>query len=239
MSLSGSRAVIAGGTSGIGLAAAKAFIDGGASIVIAGRSAEKLEAALGPLGPRASGQILDAGDDAQVKQVFGAWGGFDHLVVSLAGGAALGPFRQLSDAAFKASFDTKFWSYLSVIRHAIPHLSAHGSITVVTGASAKKAGIGVSTLAAANGAMETIVPHLALELAPIRVNAVSPGVVDTPAWERIPADKRGAMFDEVSAATPLRRVGQSPEIAAAIVSLAGNGFITGVILRCDGGMGIG
>ena len=157
------------------------------------------------------------------------------MIVSLAGGAALGPFTGVGEAEFRATFDGKFWAYINVMREAAPRLMTNGSMTLVTGASAIAATPGAATLAAVNGALEGMVKTLAVELAPLRVNAVSPGLTDTAAWQRIPSDIRERMYAKAAAETPAGRVGHADDVAQAIVAVVGNQFLTGLVLPCDGG----
>jgi NAD(P)-dependent dehydrogenase (short-subunit alcohol dehydrogenase family) len=138
-------------------------------------------------------------------------------------------------AALRQAFDGKFFAHVKAIQAALPHLRRDGSITLVTAASARAAFAGTAGLAAVNGALETIVAPLAVELAPLRVNAVSPGVIDTHWWGALPAEQRRAYFDSVAAVTPARRVGPPDDVAEAIVYLAGAGFVSGTVLECTGG----
>jgi NAD(P)-dependent dehydrogenase (short-subunit alcohol dehydrogenase family) len=117
----------------------------------------------------------------------------------------------------------------------LPRLAEHASITLITAASARAAFPGTSGLAAINGALEAMIPPLAVELAPRRINAVSPGVIDTPWWGRVPEEQRKELFAGLAATTPVGRVGRPEEVAQAINSLATNGFLTGVVLDCTGG----
>ena len=120
----------------------------------------------------------------------------------------MGPIAALDEAALRQAFDGKFFAHVNAIQAALPHLRADGSVTIITAASARAAFAGTAGLAAANGALETMVAPLAVELAPLRVNAVSPGVIDTQWWNGMPADRRQAYFAAVAAVTPVRRVGQ-------------------------------
>ncbi|WP_327299685.1 SDR family oxidoreductase [Streptomyces sp. NBC_01197] len=134
-----------------------------------------------------------------------------------------------------AGFEGKFWPYLRLLQPALPRLRKDGSVTLVTAASAHAAFPGTAGLAAINGALQAMVPPLATELAPLRINAVAPGVIDTPWWDRVPAEQREALFEGLAAGTPVGRVGQAEDIARAIHMFALNGFVTGVVLDCTGG----
>ncbi len=232
--LQDSQIVVCGGSSGIGLAAARALLALGAHVLIIGRSADRLEAAHAQLG-EVTTACLDCADGDAVEVFFAPLDPVDHVVVSLAGSAALGPFAELSDAAFRETFEGKFWPYANVMRAAAPRLAEQGSLTLVTGASAIAAAPGAASLSAVNGALEGMIKTLAVELAPRRINAVAPGLTDTAAWHRVPAEIRADMYAKAAAQTPAGRVGQPEDVAQAIASCVVNPFITGVVLPCDGG----
>lgn len=228
------KAVVVGGSSGIGLAAAKELSDAGAEVWITGRSSDKVTAAAAAVGHRTIGRAVDANDPNEMRAFFAAVGAFDHLVVALGGSSAIGAFKEVDEAKMRAGFDNKFWPYLSVVRSGVGHIRGAGSITLITGAAGRRAIKGMSGLAAVNGALQAMVGPLALEFAPIRVNAVSPGVIATPYWDRLP-DARKAMFERSAARVPVGRVGQPSDIGRAVLFLATNGFTTGAIIDCDGG----
>jgi NAD(P)-dependent dehydrogenase (short-subunit alcohol dehydrogenase family) len=212
MSLAAQRVVIIGGTSGIGLAAAKLFSSRGARVAIVGRDGEKLAAALREIGPPAEGVAANASDRAALDALFAKLAPIDHLVIAASGGKGAGAFAKLDGAELERGFQAKFWTHWNAAQSALPHISAEGSITFVTAASSRLANPGTSGLAAINGAIERITPTLARELAPLRVNAVSPGVIDTPWW----ADKPAGMFEAASRARPAgagRRGGRRDRIS--------------------------
>ena len=236
MSFDGQRVVIIGASAGIGEAAARAFAVRGAAVTITGRSKERLDQAAQRIGHPVLAAEVDATSRGALDAFFATTGTVDHLVLSASPGAVgAGPFATLDEAALRQAFDGKFFAHVKALQSALPQLRRDGSVTLVTAASARAAFAGTAGLAAANGALETIVAPLAVELAPLRVNAVSPGIIDTHWWDGLPEDQRRAYFESAAASTPVRRVGQPDDVADAIVYLAGAGFVTGTVLECTGG----
>lgn len=236
MSFDGQRVVVIGASAGIGEAAATAFAARGAAVIIAGRSKERLDQAAQRIGHPVQVTELDATNYPALDGFFAGTGMIDHLVLAASPGAVgVGPIAALDEPALRQAFDGKFFAHVKAIQAALPRLRPDGSITIVTAASARAAFAGTAGIAAVNGALETIVAPLAVELAPLRVNAVSPGIIDTPWWSGMPADQRRAYFSAAAAATPVRRVGRPDDVADAIVYLAGAGFVTGTVLECTGG----
>jgi NAD(P)-dependent dehydrogenase (short-subunit alcohol dehydrogenase family) len=224
--------VIVGGTSGIGLATAKLFVARRARVTIVGRDKEKLSAALPFLGSFGAGEAFDASDRMALDVFFNRIAPIDHLILAASAGSGAGPFVKAEAGALRRGFEGKFWVHWHAAQSALPHIGEGGSITFVTAASSRKAGPGTSGLAAINGALESLARTLARELAPLRVNAVSPGVIDSPWW----ADKPAGMFEAASRSAPLARPGGVDEVAEAIAFLVGNRFVTGVVLDVDGGL---
>ena len=239
MSFDGQRVVIIGASAGIGEAAAKAFAARGATVTITGRSKERLDQAAQRIGHPVLAAEVDATSRAALDAFFATTGMIDHLVLSVSPGAVgAGPFATLDEAALRQAFDGKFFAHVKAIQAALPQLRRDGSVTLVTAATARAAFAGTAGIAAANGALETMVAPLAVELAPLRVNAVSPGVVDTHWWNALPEDQRRAYFDSVAAVSPVRRVGRPDDVADAVVYLADAGFVTGTVLECTGGFNL-
>jgi NAD(P)-dependent dehydrogenase (short-subunit alcohol dehydrogenase family) len=234
--LHGTRVLIAGGSSGVGLATARLLIECGAAVVINGRDGTKLESVQKQLGTQASICAFDAANPEDRTGALARLGKFDHLVVALSGGRGAGPFAELAPADLRSGFEAKFWTHFSLAQEALPYLSQSGSITFVSAISARAANPGTAGLAAINSALEGMVKPLAVELRPRRVNAVSPGVIDTPWWNWMQEDQKQSAFSKFAAATPAGRVGKPEDIAQAIVFLVGNTFMTGCILECDGGL---
>ena len=223
------RVVIMGGTSGIGLATAEKLTAAGAEVVVTGRDPDRLAA----VGARAARAVAVDGTDAeQVAAFFAELGEFDHLVLAFSPGAhALKPLREITAADLQTAFAGKLFGYVTAVQHA----RVTGSVTMVSAASARSAFPGTVVLAAVNGSIERLVSPLARELAPVRVNAVSPGVIDTPWWSFLPADAREAQFAGFGAELPVGRVGRADEVADAIVYLINAGFVSSTVLSVDGG----
>lgn len=239
MARTGTHVVIVGGGSGIGAATAALFAADGATVLIAGRDQAKLDATAKQIGDTASGTVagrrLDATDPAEVQSFVAELDPVDHLIVTLSSSRGAGALADLEPAELAAAFDGKFWPAYRILRAAPGMLRPDGSITLVTAASAGGALPGTAGLAAVNGALEAMVPPLAAELAPLRVNAVSSGVVDTEWWSGVPAEQKDALFAGFAAATPVGRVGRPEEVAEVIRLVATNGFMTGTVVPCTGG----
>jgi NAD(P)-dependent dehydrogenase (short-subunit alcohol dehydrogenase family) len=234
MSLNGKRVVIVGGTSGIGLSTAKAFLDESAQVIIASRSASKLSEAKKALGDNVETYELDFRNEEKVAEFFNNVGKFDHLVIT-AGDGAMGHFSELPVGNAKEAFDSKFWGQYVSARAAIPHLNNKGSITLTSGVYGIRPPKGATTLAAINSAIEGLVRGLAVDLSPLRVNVVSPGIVDTPIYAGMPEEQRQSMFNGIAQQLPVGRIATPEDIAQSYVYLAKNGFTTGSVILIDGG----
>lgn len=227
------RVVVAGGTSGIGEATAAAFAARGAQVLVTGRDAARLEASVARSG--AVGVVADAASAAGRAALLERVDRVDHLVLALSGASGGGAFAELDLRALRDAFEGKLWPQLELVQALLPRLAGEGSVVFVTAASARAALPGTVGLAAINGALESAVAPLAAELAPRRVNAVSPGVIDTPWWEALPAEARAAAHAAAVRATPVGAVGSAADVAEAIVLAATNPYMTGVVLPVDGG----
>jgi len=231
MNISGKKAVVFGGTSGIGLATAEQLAAAGAEVTVIGRNAPKS----GQLPDGVSAQQCDVRDAAALEALLESLAPFDILVSAATGGTrAIGPFLEMDMDGFKASFD-KLWGYANVVRHGARHVTDGGSITLVSGTPARKCKPGQIALSSVGGAVEAMVRALAAELAPrIRINVVSPGTIDTP---MVPAqgDERTALYTRMTAGNLIPRAGSAGEVAQAILFVIGNDFVTGTTVDVDGG----
>lgn len=230
------KVVVIGGSSGIGLEVARAALAADAEVVLAARSEEKLVAAREHLQKPVAIHAFDGAHEHSVHTFFQDIGQCDHLVIVAGGGGAVGALREIQPQALRAAFERKLWVHITVAHHAIDHIRAGGTLTFVTAITGKRARAGMSGLAAVNGALNAMVAPLALELAPTRVNAVAPGVIDTPYWERIPEQQREQYIRETAAQIPLKRLGTPQEVAQAVLFVLTNEYITGTILEIDGGV---
>jgi NAD(P)-dependent dehydrogenase (short-subunit alcohol dehydrogenase family) len=232
------KVVVLGGSSGIGLATVSQLAAAGAHVVAVGRDQDKLDKALAELNEHGSvvGEALDCTDRAALDRFFSRVGPIDHLVLTLSGGEGGGQFNELDLTALRRGFEAKFWPQLEAAQAGLPALRRDGSLTFVTAISARISNIGTAGLGAINGAIESMIGTLARELAPLRVNAVSPGVVDTAWWNRFPASVKADLFRQQAETLPVGRVGHAEDVAHALQFLMENTFMTGAVIECDGGL---
>ena len=236
--------VVIGGSSGIGLAVARRSLDDGATVAIAGRSRSRLDAARAKLAQPDMAQAgapawpsahpVDIGDPAQVTRLFERVGTLSHLVVTAAD-LPYGPVVSLSEDSMVRAVRSKILGPLFAAQQAAPRITKPGSITFTSGIAASRPAPGGALAATVNGALESMVLALALELAPIRVNAVSPGWVDTPVWDRLATpDVKNARMADLAARLPARRLGRPEDIANAVAFLIADNFVTGTVLHAEG-----
>lgn len=235
MELNTQKVLIIGGTAGMGLATARRLAQAGASVVVSGRSQANLDAALAQLGAKASGYLADFTDASSLTALLAQVGKIDHLVLAASTNAAWGPFNTISAEALRQAFEGKLIGYWQAFQAALPYLRRDGSVTMLTGAASRTAMPGTAGLAAVNGGITQMAQTLAKELAPLRVNAVSPGLVDTPAYNYLPGEAKAGMFAGTAKSLPVGRTGLPDDIAEAVVYFISNGYTTGALLDVDGG----
>ena len=230
MQFQNKKVVVVGGSSGIGYATAAMAKAEGAEVIIASRPGARLETAAKQLGVKAI--AADVTSDEAVENLFKATGQIDHVVVTAAV-LKSAHIKQLSMADARATMECKFWGAWRVARSS--DIAPDGSLTIVSGFLSVRPRPNSAIVGAANGALEALVKSLAIDLAPVRGNAVAPGIIDTPIRAAMPEDARRKMLDGIAAALPVKRVGVADDIARQITAYMANGFATGSVTFIDGG----
>lgn len=230
MQLVGKKVVVVGGSSGIGLSTAELAKREGADVIVASRNAEKLDAVAERL--NAIAIPTDVTDDKSVVNLFKSSGPVDHVVVTAAQ-LRSGPFKTVAMEDVRSTFEGKFWGAWRVARAA--EFRKGGSLTLVSGFLSVRPRPNSAIVSAANAALESLARALALELAPVRVNCVSPGIIDTPIRAAMPEEARKEMLARTAAGLPVGRVGLGDDVARLIAACMTNGFMTGSTIYLDGG----
>ena len=232
-SLHDQTVLVVGRGSGLARAVAQSARDAGASVIAAGRDTEALVAAYAGE-PRITTEQVDLTDEQSMASLAERLGTVDH-VVSTGSARARGLLPDLDRDAVRLSFDTKVIGPLMLAKHFAPRMSKTGSFLIFSGVAAAKIAIGTMAVAITNAAADTLARSLALELAPIRVNAISPGVVDTGAWDALGEQGKADYFADIIARNPVQRIGTLDDIASAVLFAMTSTFLTGQTLRIDGG----
>ncbi len=235
------RIVVIGGTSGIGFAVAQNALAESANVIIGSSNPANVESAAARLGRGAAGWAVNVKDEASVAAFFERIGAFDHLVLTAGDWGANrggGPVAQLDLTAANATFAVRFWGALAAIKHAQGRISQTGSITLTDGLIAHRPRKGTAISTAMAGAIEHLTRALAVDLAPLRVNAVCPGYILTEVWNSIPEDRRAEQLQKMTERLPLPRVGTPDEVAQAYLYLMRGHYSTGQVLIVDGGMSL-
>jgi len=237
MKLAHKTILVVGGSSGIGLAVAQAAVDQAGQVIIASSDATKVDTALRKLGPRASGLAINVKDFADLQPKFASLGTIDHLVYTAGDwGSAQGQtVAALDFEAARGIFEVRFWGALAVIKALTGKLSPSGSIILTDGSVAHRPSRGAVVASAMAGSVEHLVRALSVELAPIRVNGVCPGLTRTAVWDAMSGEARDDMFSQYTRGQPIARAALPEEIAEAYLYLLCGSYTTGQILRVDGG----
>lgn len=231
MDVAGKKAIVFGGTSGIGLAAARQLASLGATVIAVSRSPEK---AGDDLPDSMSLKSCDVRDRDALAKLLEESAPFDILVSAATGGErSFGPFLEMDMDGYEASFD-KLWGYANVVRFGTQHLSKDGTIVLVSGAPARNAKPGQVSLSSVGAAVEAMIRAIAPEIAPRRLNVVSPGSIDTP-MVALQGEERAALYEKATARNLIPRAGTADEVAQAILFLIQNDFVTGTTIDVDGG----
>jgi NAD(P)-dependent dehydrogenase (short-subunit alcohol dehydrogenase family) len=234
----GARVLIVGGSSGMGLALARRCLDDGAQVMVVGRDEGRLVAARKSLGepPELRTLAVDCTSEPQIAGLFERTGELDHIVSTAADiRGAYERLPELDMAAAQRAIASKILGPLLLAKHGARRLAPAGSITFTSGIAAYRPMARGTVVAAVNAALEGLVRALAVELAPLRVNAVSPGWVDTPIWTSVAGDRKDQVLADMADRLPVGRVGRPADIAHAMAFLMGSTFTTGTVLHVEGG----
>lgn len=230
-----SRVVVLGGTSGIGLAIAKAAAAEGASVVVGSRNPASVKSALAELPAGSASRAVDASSPDELAAFFEWVGDFDHFAYTAAGHLVPTPLSEYTASASQAFFQLRLVAALDAVRMAVPHFRPGGSITMTSGTAAFRGGTGWLLGSAVSGAIISAARALAVELAPIRVNVVAPGVVRSPLWNEVPEAEREAMYEAAGRAVNPGRVAEVDDVAKAYLQLMDQDYATGTVSVIDGG----
>jgi len=235
MTLNGKRIVLLGGSSGIGLATAQAAARDGAELVIASSRRASLDAALLTLPAGTQGHVLDLASEDQIRTFFQDLGAFDHLVYTAGENLKLGPIADTDIQAAQHFWAIRYWGAYMAVKYAGPQIRKTGSIVLTSGLAGQRPHPGWTVASSICAAMQGLTRALAVELAPVRVNIVSPGVVKTPLWDNMSAADRDAFYRQMEASLLVGHVGEPEEIAEAYLYLMRQTYGTGETLTVDGG----
>ena len=230
MDINGKKAIVFGGTSGIGLSATQMLSDKGAHVITLSRNPEKLQ----NVPKNVTTKKMNVLDRDALEQFFQEVGEYDILVNSATGGArAVGPFLSMDLDGYRASFD-KLWGYTNVVRYGTKHLKDNGNIVLVSGSPARKCRPGQIAISSVGGAVEAFARGIAPEIAPKRINIVSPGIIDTP-MSPLQGKEREDYYNNTTKNNLIPRAGTPDEVATGIIFAIENEFITGTTIDIDGG----
>jgi NAD(P)-dependent dehydrogenase (short-subunit alcohol dehydrogenase family) len=234
-SLKNKRVVLLGASAGIGLATAKAAAAEGAQIVIVSGNQQKIDKALTELPAGSEGYAINLGSEDNIKNFFSTLGKFDHLVYTAAENLNLKVIAETDIEQAREFFNLRYWGALTAIKYASPLINAGGSISLTSGTAGTRPGSGWALASSICGAIEGLVRAMAVELAPIRVNSVVPGVIQTGLWDSMSEADRENFYKTMEDLLLLKRVGQAEDVALAFVYLMKQQFGTGQNIMIDGG----
>jgi NAD(P)-dependent dehydrogenase (short-subunit alcohol dehydrogenase family) len=232
LTLADKTVLVIGRGTGIARAIADAALAAGAEIVVAGRNPDALRDSYS--GSSLTVERVDLTDESSIEALAARLGEVDH-VVSTASARARGLLRELDRESLTLSFETKVIGPIMLAKHFADRFRPSGSLTLFSGVAAFKPAVGYLGVAATNGAVDFLTRSLSLELAPVRVNAISPGVIDTGIWDSLGDEGKSEYFEHFRTNNPARRIGTVEDIAEAVMFAMTNEFLTGLTIRVDGG----
>lgn len=234
-SLSGKKVIVLGGTSGLGRAAAKAAALEGANVLVVSSNQQRIDQTLNELPDGSTGYAIDLSKESNIKSFFNTIGNFDHLIYTAGENISLNTIDEMNLEQAREFFTLRYWGALAAVKHGVPHINQGGSICLTSGIASTRPGKGWALASSICGAMEGLVRALAVELAPIRVNSVVPGVVKTNLWNNMTPADRNNLYTSVGNALLVKRVGEAEDIAQAFIYLMKQQFGTGQNIVIDGG----
>src|ERR1700723_515095 len=229
------RIAVLGGSSGIGLAVAQQVVARGARAIIASSNADRVKQAVATLDGKGEGHALDLSNERDIQNFFQKIGDFDHLVFTAGETLQLNELVATDLTKARHAFELRYWAALAAVKYASPHIRKDGSIVLTTGVAGRRPHKGWTVVASICGTIEALTRALAVELAPIRVNAVCPGVVRTNLWQNMSEKDRDRLFESAGKRLPVGRVGEAHDLAQAYLFLMQEGFSTGQTIVVDGG----
>jgi NAD(P)-dependent dehydrogenase (short-subunit alcohol dehydrogenase family) len=229
------RVIILGGSSGLGLATAHAAADEGAKVVIVSGNQQRIDSALKELPEGTEGYAVDLAHEQNIKAFFDTIGNFDHLVYTAGENLVLNNISETNIEDAHNFFTLRFWGAFAAVKYGAPHINKGGSINLTGGIASPRPGAGWALAASICAAVEGFTRAMAVELAPIRVNQVSPGVIKTNLWNSMSETDRENLYTNVGNSLPLKRVGEAEDIAQAFIYMMKQQFGTGQVITVDGG----
>lgn len=233
--LANKRVVVLGGSVGIGFATARAAAEAGAKVVVVSSNQQRINHAVQQIGANAEGHVADLGDEQQTKQLFQTLGKFDHLVFTAGENIKTGALQNMSLDDARQFFNLRYWGAVAAVKYGAPHINEGGSIVLTSGGSGRRPGKGWFLGASICAAMEGFTRAMAVELAPLRVNLVCPGLVRTNLWDSMPETDRENIYSAFSKMLPVQRIGEPEDLAQAYLYLMQQGYSTGEVVVVDGG----
>jgi NAD(P)-dependent dehydrogenase (short-subunit alcohol dehydrogenase family) len=234
-SLAGKRVILLGASSGLGLATAKAAAAEGAKIVIVSSNQQRIDNALKELPQGSEGYAVDLSEEKNIKNFFDQIGSFDHLLYTAGENLNLKTIADTDIETARTFFNLRYWSAFAAVKYGAPHINQGGSISLTSGTASARPGAGWSVASSICGAMEGFVRAMAVELAPIRVNSVVPGVIKTNLWNSMPEADRTGLYKSISDSLLVKRVGEAEDVAETFLYLMKQQFGTGQNIIVDGG----